>query len=214
MRKVTSPLLIKWAPLNIFLWVWQKQHYNKNKRKVATSPKELFRRILIPKIGYFDYVGFSLSVKWNHVEYTNMRRNVLCIFILIFTNHSTTTDINQCFLSWKKYISTAKTAANWYRSDVFFSALNIFIKFIQCFCCSIWACITCSYVGITQPLFICSKSTKETPEQCQWCQFTLTRFHAFSSCFYCWLWTSKFLLGIDLTWIISPNNFVSTESPG
>ena len=97
---------------------------------------------------------------------------------------------------------------------MFFSQLWTHSSSSSNVCCSIWACITCSYVGITQPLFICSKSTKETPEQCQWCQLTLTRFHAFSSCFYCWLWTSKFLLGIDLNWIISPNNFVSTESPG
>ena len=59
---------------------------------------------------------------------------------------------------------------------------------------------------ITQQAFTCSKSTMETPKQCMFkvnnhvvlvsLLLTLIIFHKFFHCFHCWLWTSKYRLGM------------------
>ena len=67
----------------------------------------------------------------------------------------------------------------------------------------------------TQPTFTCSKSTMErlkliSSDVCL--SLTLNRFHIFFSCFHCWLWASKHLLGTSNLKYWKPLNGILTLS--
>lgn len=105
--------------------VWQKQQYIKIQRQSHKIAKKAISTNWFWKLVILTNLAFPLNTKWNHVRFTYMRRNVLSIFILIFTTHATTSDISKCLFSWKVYVFTAKTAVDWYHWFFFWTLEHI-----------------------------------------------------------------------------------------
>ena len=74
-------------------------------------------------------------------------------------------------------------------------------------------CVSLELIHIfSQLTFTCSNSTTDTLKKKVWkgvfLLLTLKAFHTFFYCFYCWLWTSKFTIKIQLT-----ENFNINDNP-
>ena len=74
-------------------------------------------------------------------------------------------------------------------------------------------CVSLGLIHIfSQLTFTCSNSTTDTLKKKVWkgvfLLLTLKAFHTFFYCFYCWLWTSKFTIKIQLT-----ENFNINDNP-